>query len=124
LGNEALETELESLFATRTVEEWTTALTDAGMGAQRLVFDPSELAQDPWVIEHGLCVTREHDDLGPVTTNAPGVRLSRTPAEPGRPAAPPGSDFASILADAGLESDVDRLVKEGVVAESLAEESA
>jgi crotonobetainyl-CoA:carnitine CoA-transferase CaiB-like acyl-CoA transferase len=94
------------------------------MGAQRLVFDPSELAQDPWVLEHGLCVTREHDDLGPVTTNAPGVRLSRTPAEPGRPAPQPGSDFASILADAGLEGEVERLLKDGVVAESLEGESA
>ncbi|MCZ6869170.1 MAG: CoA transferase [Gammaproteobacteria bacterium] len=124
LGNGALETQLESLFATKTVEEWIAALTDAGMGAQRLVFDPSELAQDPWVLERGLCVTREHADLGPVTTNAPGVRLSRTPAEPGRPAPQPGSDFASILADAGLEGEVERLLKDGVVAESLEGESA
>ena len=124
LGDEALETQLESLFATKTVEEWTAVLEPAGIGAQRLVFDPSELAQDPWVLEHGLCVTREHDDLGTVTTNAPGVRLSRTPAEPGRPAPAPGSDFASILADAGLEGEVERLVTDGVVAESLAEELA
>lgn len=119
-----LEERLEAIFAERTVDAWVAALGGAGMSAQRMIFDPTELMQDPWVVAHGLCVTREHEDLGTVTTNAPGVRLSRTPAVPGRPAPKPGADFPAILADAGLEADTPRLVNAGVVAESLVTESA
>ncbi|MEX2080105.1 MAG: hypothetical protein WEC33_00685, partial [Dehalococcoidia bacterium] len=64
---------------------------------------------------HGLSVTRDHEGLGPVTTNGAVPRLSRTPPVPGRPAPPPGSDAASILAEIGLLADLDRLVAEGVI---------
>lgn len=63
----------------------------------------------------GLVVTREHEGFGPLTTNAPSPRFSRTPAKPGRPAPRPGSDAASILAEIGLADDLDRLIAERVV---------
>jgi crotonobetainyl-CoA:carnitine CoA-transferase CaiB-like acyl-CoA transferase len=124
LADDALERQLESAFSEKTVAEWVEILGTSGIGAQRLIFDPGELREDPWVVEHGLCVTRDHDGLGTVTTNAPGVRLSRTPAEPGRPAPKPGGDAASVLADLGLEAELERRVREGVIAASLAEELA
>ena len=56
------------------------------------------------------------EGFGPITTTAPGVKLSRTPMDIGRPAAKPGSDIASVLADIGMSGELDRLIREGVVA--------
>ena len=73
---------------------------------------------DPWVESHGLSLTREHDELGPVTTCGPAPRLSRTPGAPGhtraqarfaRPGDPgrtwPGEPLPN---PAGFRGDTDR----------------
>ena len=52
----------------------------------------------------------------PITTTAPGVKLSRTPVNVGRVAPKPGSDAASVLADIGLAGELERLIREQVVA--------
>ena len=61
-------------------------------------------------------VTREHDTGQRITTVGPAARLARTPAAPGRPAASPGADAASVLRDLGLEHRLEALMAEGVVA--------
>ena len=71
---------------------------------------------DPLVEARGLAVTREHEGFGPITTTAPGVRLSRTPVTVGRPAPRPGSDAPSILAEIGLADQLERLARERVIA--------
>jgi crotonobetainyl-CoA:carnitine CoA-transferase CaiB-like acyl-CoA transferase len=71
---------------------------------------------DPLVRSRGLAITRDHEGFGPITTTAPGVKLSRTPVTVGRPAARPGSDAASVLAEIGLGGELDRLIREGVIA--------
>ena len=70
---------------------------------------------DPWVVSHNLSATREHDEIGLVTTCGPAPRLSRTPVDIGRPAAKPGSDAFDILNDIGLGDRLDDLVASGVV---------
>jgi crotonobetainyl-CoA:carnitine CoA-transferase CaiB-like acyl-CoA transferase len=115
LAGEELERRLEEALRERGVAEWVERLTAAGIGAHAIVRDPAELAHDPWVVAHGLTVTREHEGIGPLTTTGACVRLSRTPPSAGRPAAKPGSDAASILAEVGLLGEMDRLVREGVV---------
>ncbi len=118
--NEAeLNTALEEAFAGRSVQEWVERLTAAGIGAQRTATVP-ELMADPWVMAHGLSLRREHEGLGEITTNGPAPRLSRTPVQPGRPAPPPGSDAASILAEVGLERELEALAGRGVVRLELA----
>jgi crotonobetainyl-CoA:carnitine CoA-transferase CaiB-like acyl-CoA transferase len=62
-----------------------------------------------------LSITREHDEVGRVTTNGPAPRLSRTPPVPGKPAPKPGSDIASVLAGIDRLDDLDRLVQSGAV---------
>jgi crotonobetainyl-CoA:carnitine CoA-transferase CaiB-like acyl-CoA transferase len=47
---------------------------------------------------------------------APGMRLSRTLVTPGRPAAKPGSDAASVLAEIGMGGELERLIRERVIA--------
>ncbi len=115
LTGAALEKGLEERLRGRSVETWVAMLTKAGIGAHRIVPDVAELMEDPWIRAHGLSITRDHDDIGPITTTGPTPRLSRTPPVPGRPAPKPGSDAASILADAGLLDEMDRLVRDRVV---------
>ena len=58
----------------------------------------------------------DHEGFVPITTTVPGVKLSHTPVTVGRPAAKPGSDAASVLAEIGLGGELERLVREGVIA--------
>ncbi len=100
---EALERALEERFAHRSVAEWTAALVQAGAGAHRVLADTDELMADPWVVAHGLSLTRDHDSIGSVTTTGPAPRLSRTPVTPGRPAPPVGGDALEILREIHME---------------------
>ena len=71
---------------------------------------------DPWVTAHELSLTREHDEIGLVTTCGPAPRLSRTPIRVGRPASKPGSDAHEILAEIGLtDREIGSLIEAGVV---------
>jgi crotonobetainyl-CoA:carnitine CoA-transferase CaiB-like acyl-CoA transferase len=115
LGGQDLEAGLESRFAKETVEHWVSTLTSLGIGAQPCVPEVRRLMDDPWVQAHGLSITRDHENFGPITTNGAVPRLSRTPVRPGRPAARPGSDAAEILASIGMASEMDRLIREHVV---------
>jgi crotonobetainyl-CoA:carnitine CoA-transferase CaiB-like acyl-CoA transferase len=111
---DALERFLEERLAQAPVAEWVARLTASGVAAQAVAAVP-DLMADPWVVAHGLSVTREHDTGQHVTTIGPGARFSRTPPVPGRPAASPGADAASVLADLGLQDQLDALLAKGVM---------
>jgi crotonobetainyl-CoA:carnitine CoA-transferase CaiB-like acyl-CoA transferase len=108
--------ELEARLRGRSVAAWVEVLNQAGIGAHRVVPSLVELMTDPLVQARGLAITRDHQGFGPITTTAPGVKLSRTPVSVGRPAAKPGSDAASVLAEIGMGGELERLVREGVIA--------
>ncbi|HEX2827405.1 MAG TPA: CoA transferase [Burkholderiales bacterium] len=107
---------LEDLMRTRTVADWVERLTHAGIGAHRVVPSLEELMTDPLVQSRGLAVTRDHEGFGAITTTAPSVKLSRTPVTIGRPAAKPGSDALSVLEEIGMGGELERLIREGVIA--------
>ena len=111
-----LEQAMETRMRTRTVSAWVQLLHEAGIGAHRVVQSLVEVMTDPLAQARGLAVTRDHEGFGPITTTAPGARLSRTPMTVGRPAPKPGSDAASILAEIGLAGELERLVREKIVA--------
>ena len=111
-----LERALEERMRSRDAAGWVDALTRAGIGTHRVVPSLVDLMTDPLVVARGLAVTRDHEGFGPITTTAPGMRLSRTPVTVGRPAAKPGSDAASVLAEIGMAGDLERLIRAGVVA--------
>jgi crotonobetainyl-CoA:carnitine CoA-transferase CaiB-like acyl-CoA transferase len=116
LRGEALEQALARHFAADTVDAWVARLTTAGIGAHRYVGDLGTLMADPWVTAHGLSLTREHDEIGPVTTCGPAPRLSRTPIRAGHPAPKPGSDAYEILGEIGLtEGEIAALIESGIV---------
>jgi crotonobetainyl-CoA:carnitine CoA-transferase CaiB-like acyl-CoA transferase len=111
-----LERRLEERMRGRSVAAWVDVLNRAGIGAHRVVESLTELMTDPLTQARGLAVTRDHEGFGPITTTAPGMRLSRTPVTVGRPAAKPGSDAVSVLAEIGVAGELDRLIREGVIA--------
>jgi crotonobetainyl-CoA:carnitine CoA-transferase CaiB-like acyl-CoA transferase len=111
-----LERELEARMRSRSVAAWVVALNKAGIGAHRVVPSLVELMTDPLAQARGLAVTRDHEGFGPITTTAPGIKLSRTPVTVGRPAAKPGSDAAGVLAEIGLVGELERLIREGAIA--------
>ena len=115
LAGRGLESSLEERFLGSSVEAWVARLRDAGVGAQRVIINVRQLMEDPWVIEHGLSITREHDEIGPVTTCGPAPRLSRHPVRPGRPAPKPGSDVESVLEQHGLGGRYESLLASGVI---------
>ena len=105
---------LEERLAKDTVAAWVANLTAAGVGAHKLVTIP-EMMESEWVRQHGLRLTRAHPDGGTVDTIGPVPRLARTPVRPGAPLRP-SMDAPEILAEHGLESQLDRLVDAGTIA--------
>jgi crotonobetainyl-CoA:carnitine CoA-transferase CaiB-like acyl-CoA transferase len=102
LGSEAAELDMQELFRTQ-------------MGSRARV-SIDALMHDAWVVGHGLSLTREHDSGEVVTTVGPAPRLSRTPVTPGRPAPSPGADTADIMRELGRDSELDELLRLGIVA--------
>jgi crotonobetainyl-CoA:carnitine CoA-transferase CaiB-like acyl-CoA transferase len=114
IAPEQLEAFLAEYFAGGPVEDWVQRLNAAGIGAQRAIA-VDELMDDPWVVEHGLSLTREHVGAGLVRTNGPGQRLHRTPVVPGAPASVPGADAAAVFDEYGLGARFGALTASGVL---------
>jgi crotonobetainyl-CoA:carnitine CoA-transferase CaiB-like acyl-CoA transferase len=115
LGGASLAAPLEACFRAKTASEWVRLLVEAGMGAHTLG-QVTQLMHDPWVMAHGLSVTRPHRDGAMITTIGPPARLSRTPVVPGRPVSPPGGDAAEVLAMLGMADQLSELVEKRVIA--------
>ena len=62
-----------------------------------------------------MSITREHEELGLITTCGPAPRLSRTAVRAGNPASRPGADAREILEEVGLGDEFERLVEAGVI---------
>ena len=83
-------------FGEQALDYWVNKLRPCGPAIHRLVA-MQELMSDPWVVGHGLSLTRHHKNIGMIRTIGPVARLSRTPLIAGRPATPPGSDQAVVM---------------------------
>jgi crotonobetainyl-CoA:carnitine CoA-transferase CaiB-like acyl-CoA transferase len=115
LGGAVLSKSLEARFQSDNVQTWVQRLNGAGIGAHRVLPALSELLDDSWSIDHGLIITREHDEIGSVTGYGPAPRLSRTPVRAGRPAPKPGAQGREILEEVGLGRKFDKLLERGVI---------
>ncbi len=115
LKGRALEAALQECFAKRPAMEWVGALTAAGIGAHALV-SATALMREPWVVAHGLSLTRVDAGGDAITTIGPPFRLSRTPVVPGALVAAPGADGADVLASLGMADRLDELVAKHAIA--------
>jgi crotonobetainyl-CoA:carnitine CoA-transferase CaiB-like acyl-CoA transferase len=104
-----LATVLFERFRAAPVDEWVRRLTAAGVAAHRYVHDIREVVDDPWALERGLGMTREHDGLGAITHTGPAPRLSRTPVRAGRATPEIGGQTDEILAEARLSDRAEEL---------------
>ncbi|MBV9322510.1 MAG: CoA transferase [Chloroflexi bacterium] len=110
----ALESALESRFATHTTADWTPRLLAAGIGAHR-VERVEELMQDAWVRAHGLSLVQSIEGLGDMTMPGVAARMSRTPLRVGAAVRPPGADAPQILEAIGLVDRLDDLLASGAI---------
>jgi crotonobetainyl-CoA:carnitine CoA-transferase CaiB-like acyl-CoA transferase len=106
---------LQDCFAKRPAREWVSVLTAAGIGAQRLI-SATALMSEPWVVAHGLSLTRVDAGGDAITTIGPPFRLSRTPVVPGALVSKPGADGAGVLASLGMADRIDELVAKRAIA--------
>jgi crotonobetainyl-CoA:carnitine CoA-transferase CaiB-like acyl-CoA transferase len=115
LRGREVEMALQACFAKRPATEWVSVLTAAGIGAQRLM-SATALMSEPWVVAHGLSLTRVDAGGDAITTIGPPFRLSRTPVVPGALVAKPGADGAEVLASLGMADRIDELVAKRAIA--------
>lgn len=104
---------LEACIRTAPAAEWVYRLVNAGIGAHRLT-TVSEVMAEPRAAARGLYLERAHPDGGTVATIGPIPRLSHTPLVPGPPLRP-SMDAREILADVGLDGELDRWLADGTV---------
>lgn len=112
LAGSALREALEHAFVAESRDTWCERLREVGIGALP-VATVTDVMADPWVVEHGLSVTRQHDTGEVITTVGPSPRLSGTPPTVGRAAATPGADGEALLHELGLGSHVEALIAGG-----------
>lgn len=109
LDDDAMTAALASAFATASVATWVEQLTSSGFGASPYLQDLAALMADPWVVAHGLSVTREHGDRGVITHPGPAPRLAGTPLVVGRPTPAIGDDTVELLTELGLGDRIEAL---------------
>lgn len=105
---------LESRFADTTVDEWTSLLRAADIGAHAVV-TVSDVMADPWARSKNLYLKRPHPDGGEAATIGPIPRFSQTPLVPGRPLRP-SMDAPEILAELHLDKKLDDWLADGTIA--------
>ena len=113
-GREDLIAELDSVFATRTADEWAELLDGAGVPAGKIrgVLDAIEAATDAG---HDPRVTVEHPAIGPLSVIGSPIRTEGMP----QPVAPPllGQHTQEVLAELGVDpAEFESLKVRGAVA--------
>ncbi len=121
-GSEAWET-IAAIFKSKTKDEWR-AFNDEHDAMLEPVLDLDEALDSELVREREMVVEVEQPELGPVRLLGAPVKLSRTPAEPIRPAPALGEHSEAVLSEAGFGTDeIALLIESGAVA-GPAEEAA
>ena len=116
----ALTALLDEKFRLRTTADWLQTLEAAGVPAGP-VLTVGEMHADPQALAREMVVKVEHGGVGPVETIGAPVKLSDTPASVRRGAPRFGEHTREVLLSLGYGgAEIDRMVKDGAVAESSA----
>jgi alpha-methylacyl-CoA racemase len=107
---------IADVFRSRTREEWR-AFNDEHDAMIEPVLDLDEALASALVREREMVVEVDQPELGPVRLLASPLKLSRTPADPTRPAPALGEHTEDVLRDAGFdEEEVGSLLASGAAA--------
>jgi CoA:oxalate CoA-transferase len=106
---------LAETFVTRTTAAWEKILGDAGL-RYAAVRDYLEVARDEGVYANGYLQKVDHPEYGELSMPGCPIRLSDTPAEPGKLAPELGQHTEELLLELGLEWDeIAKLREDGVI---------
>jgi crotonobetainyl-CoA:carnitine CoA-transferase CaiB-like acyl-CoA transferase len=119
-GSEAWE-EVAAVFRSRTRDEWL-AFNDEHDCCIEPVLDLDEALDSELVRARGMVTEIEQPELGPVRQLGHPVKLSRTPADPTRPAPAFGEHTDEVLAEAGYSQEEIAAMKESGAAAGPASE--
>ena len=107
--------EAEALFASRSSEEWLTALRAGGYPCGPYLM-PHEALRDPQVVANEYVVDVEHPTIGTYTTTGMPMRFERAATGVHGPSPRLGEHTRAVLSDIGLPADVvNELAQRGVV---------
>ena len=121
-GSDAWE-QIAAIFRSKTKDQWR-AFNDEHDAMLEPVLDLDEALDSELVRARDMVVEIEQPELGPVRLLGAPVKLSRTPADPTRPAPALGEDTAAVLGEAGFdEAEIAALLDSGALA-GPAEEAA
>jgi alpha-methylacyl-CoA racemase len=108
--------EIAAVFRSRKVEEWR-AFNDEHDAMIEPVLDLDDALESELVREREMVVEVDQPEIGAVRLLGAPVKLSRTPAEPTRPAPALGEHTAEVLAEAGFSAEeIGALLESGAVA--------
>jgi len=95
--------EAEALFRTRTSAEWIATFRSVGVPAGPFLF-PTEIFDEPQIVENDFIVELEHPLFGAYKTFAPPFRMDETPVMPRLASPLLDADTDAVLADAGFDA--------------------
>lgn len=106
---------LESIFVTRTTDEWISVFDKAGFPAGP-VLDIMQMHQDPQAISRDMVVEVDHPVAGPMKTLGAPVKFHGTPGGVRHAAPVMGQHSREVLSEMGYsETSVQKLVDAGVL---------
>ncbi len=96
--------QIAEVFRSKTRDEWR-AFNDEHDAMIEPVLDLDEALDSQLVREREMVVKVDQPELGPVELLGAPIKLSRTPADPTRPAPALGADTDAVLTEAGFSED-------------------
>ncbi|MEE2969023.1 MAG: CoA transferase [Pseudomonadota bacterium] len=112
---DAMNSELDPLFAKHTIDQLMDAFEQEGVPAGP-VLDIAEMSEDPQAIAREMTPEVTHARLGPVRTLGSPIKFSGTPTNLRSGAPILGQHTAEIMRDLGYsDADIDRLAGDGAV---------
>ena len=101
---ELLNTEAETLFATKTTETWLALLREHGVPSARLNF-PHEIFDDPQAKANGYIATMDHPVHGELSLVTSPLKMTKTPVAPRGSSPELGAHTDEVLLELGVDEE-------------------